>query len=312
MRFAFIVNPASGHGRTARKRSRLEAAIRKAALDASIHYTTHPRHATALVHELAPQADAIIAVGGDGTVQEVIAGLASCPTPPCFGVIPSGTGNDFVKMLAMPSTLEAAVSSLAKATPTSFDYGLVRWLDNEQWKERVFANALGIGFDAQTAIASKRYKMFPGLMGYLLAVLQTLVSWQHPSMQLFTPDHQGKEVSFFEGAFFLTTAANGRSTGGGFYLTPDASITDGLLDLCVIAEASKARVLRLLPQALLGKRLDEPEIHRHQIRHLRLKTNEPLPIHADGEVLSKGTYQLTVHVVSNQLSVLLPPPASRT
>lgn len=306
MRYAFVVNPASGHGRTARKRARLEAAIGQAALDARIQYTTHRGHATQLSKALSAEADVVVAVGGDGTIQEVVAGLSTSKRPAILGVLPSGTGNDFAKMVGMPRTLEDAVAALAEAHPAPFDYGVVEWLEGTTWQKCAFANAVGIGFDAQTAVTADRYKRLPGVLGYLVAVIHTLTTWQSPAIDVHTTAPDQDERLLYSGPFFLTTAANGRSTGGGFYLTPDASITDGLLDLCAIKAAKKPRILRLLPQALRGIRLDEPEIVRAQITQLRLNTDAPLPIHADGEVLSEGTSQLAVHVVSNHLSVLLP------
>lgn len=306
MHYAFVVNPASGHGRTARRRVRLEAAIRQASLDASVRYTTHRGHATQLAEALSAEADVVVAVGGDGTIQEVVAGLATSSQAASLGVLPSGTGNDFAKMVGMPRVLEAAVAALVDAQPAPFDYGVVQWLEGTTWQKRAFVNAVGIGFDAQTAVMADRYKRLPGVLGYLVSVMHTLTTWESPAIDVLTTVGDQEEQLLYSGSFFLTTAANGCSTGGGFYLTPDASITDGLLDLCAIKAATKPRILRLLPQALRGIRLDEPEIIRAQITQLRLKTNVPLPIHADGEVLSEGTSQLAVHVVSNHLSVLLP------
>ncbi len=299
LRYAFIVNPAARMGRAGRRVEALQAAIGAAGLDATLHQTERPRHAVALARQLAAEADVVVAVGGDGTVHEVAEGLVAAGGTTPLGVVPVGTGNDFVKMLSLPRGL-AAVAGIAHARVVHADYGVVRWHEGGAGREGFFCNGLGVGFDAQVAAAAPRYKALPGVAGYLLAVLETLGRWQGPVAQIRVDDGTARALPLL-----LAAIGNGTTAGGGFRLTPEADIADGTLDLCLIRDVPRRRILTLLPTALRGTHVAAPEVSMARFTRLQLTTATPVAIHADGEVLTRATRHVEVHVVPGGLSVLV-------
>lgn len=307
MRCIAILNPASDHGRTGKRRAQVTAALRSAGLADEIWLTEHPGHAVVLARQAATQADAVIAVGGDGTIQEVSRGLIESGRPVPMGVMPLGTGNDFVKMLGIPRPLDAAALALKTAVPQAVDYGLVRWREAGAWHEQPFINAVGAGFDAQAAIEANAFKGLPGITGYLAAVMRTLWRWESPQVQIAgrsLPDEPLER--FYDGPLLLVTIGNGISSGGMFRLTPQASITDGLLDVCLVQAVSKSRILQVIPRVIQGAHASAQEVHVHRVTTITISADAGLPVHADGEILARHAQNIEINVVSGGLSVLKP------
>lgn len=302
MRYAFIMNPAAGHGRAGRRRKRLEGVLEAAGLDYTLLLTEGPGHAAALARQAAEGGEVVVAVGGDGTVQEVVRGVVASGAEVHLGVLPMGTGNDFVKMLGMPRSVPAAVEALARTRPKAVDYGLVRWEGDEGGAETPFVNAVGVGFDARVAEAAAALKYLPGLAGYLAAALRTLRCWRPPVVQVVA-EAGGLRYS---GPLFLITAGNGICSGGGFFLTPEASAVDGLLDVCLIEGLAPGRVLQLIPRVLRGRHGTAAEVHLCRAAALQITSEVPLPVHADGEVLTGAARRIEIRAVAGGLSVLAP------
>ncbi len=301
LRYTFIFNPAARLGAVARHEQNLRRAIERAGLDGEVILTTGPRHAVLLAREAARRADVVVAVGGDGTVHEVAKGLASAGTDAAMGVVALGTGNDFAKMLGLPVGL-AAVPALATAQPVMVDYGIATWDEAEGTAEGFFCNGLGVGFDAQVAARAPRYKKLPGVAAYLCAVVDTLARWQSPRVRIYADD-----AAVHDGPMLLAAIGNGTTAGGGFVLTPGASITDGRLDLCAIRDATRGRVLQLLPRVLRGTHIHAPEVLQHTFTTLVLESETPVAVHADGEMLARATQRVSVRVVPAGLRVLCAP-----
>ncbi|HMB93607.1 MAG TPA: diacylglycerol kinase family protein [Rhodothermales bacterium] len=307
MRYIAILNPAADHGRTGKRCPQVRAALRSVGLTDEIWQTTHPGHAVVLARQAATQADVVVAVGGDGTVHEVSRGLIESGCPVSLGVLPLGTGNDFVKMLGMPRRLDEAVQALKIARPQAVDYGRVRWYEGGQLHEQPFVNAVGAGFDAQAAIEASAFKGLPGITGYLVAVLRTLRRWQSPQVRIVGRSASDQEMTLlYEGPLLLVTVGNGISSGGMFRLTPQASITDGLLDVCLVQDVSKSRILQMMPHVIQGTHETAQEVHMNQINGLIISSATGLPVHADGEILAQQAPTIEIEVVSGGLSVLKP------
>ena len=305
-RIAFVLNPAAGNGAAARRRPALDAAIAASGLDAEVHVSQGLGDVEALARRLAQSADAVVAVGGDGTIHDAVNALAGTGT--LFGVVPVGTGNDFAQAIGMPTRIDAAVEALATSAVRVLDVGRVRWTDagrpDDERRVRVFANAVGIGFDAASAAQASRSKWLGGRSAYAAAVVQTLWSWRRPG-----PDAEvtvGGAV-VFRGPLFLVEVGNGQAVGGGFRLTPEARLDDGLLDVCVVRHARPRRVLRILPTAFTGGHVRFPEVEMHRTAGVSVRVlGGALPVHADGEAASSGASFLEADVWPGALRVMAP------
>ena len=321
MRYAFVLNPAARGGRARHAAGRLADLLRTHALDATLDVTAAPGDARRLAAERGRHADAVVAVGGDGTVHEVASGLVGSGSAAALGLLPLGTGNDFAKMVRMPRGLDAAFAALLAARVAPADYGTVRWREagrgaagghaapgargdgageDAAEHEAPFFNAVGIGFDARVAAEAPRFKRVGGTAAYLAAALSVLRAWRAPHARVVLDGRM-----LLDGPLLLATAANGVSSGGGFYLTPDARIDDGLLDVCVICDVPVRRVLTLLPLALAGRHARARPVAMARGAALTLDATAPVAIHADGEVLTRAAVYVTARVMPGALRVLM-------
>jgi diacylglycerol kinase (ATP) len=237
----------------------------------------------------------VVAVGGDGTVQQVAAGLRKAagtgPTLP-LGIVSVGSGNDFIKMLNLPLQRPApAVERLLLATPRRVDIGRIG--------NRYFTNGAGVGFDAQVAIQASRIRRLRGMALYGWAVLRVVRNLRAPHIRL-TLD--GTTVA--DRPLTLVTVGNGACHGGGFWICPGARPDDGLFDICIASELSRARLLRVLPDVMRGTHVGLPEVEILQARRVEIYSPDPLPVHADGEIFSEGTHELELEILPGRLTVL--------
>jgi diacylglycerol kinase (ATP) len=320
VRLAFVLNPAAQNRRAARARAQLAAALDRRGVRATLAETEAPGHATRLAAALAADHDAVVAVGGDGTVQEVARGLYG--TGAALGVLPFGTGNDFAHALGMPDPFEQALDALLAAPVRPVDLGRVRWEEEDAHGARVvreglFVNCVGAGFDGLVALGVPRYKWMGGQTAYLAAVMRALRLWRQPGVQIaVAPEPGGAEpggvrddgalVPAYAGPLFLVMICNGHSVGGGFLLTPESVPDDGRLDVCVVGAITLARTLRLLPMTFTGGHVGAPEVTMRRAGRIVVRAEAPLPVQADGEVISLGAHTLEVEVLPGALRALAP------
>ncbi len=308
--FAVILNPAAGNRRAGRERARLHEVFEAAGVPFEIIVTERPNHASALARRAAARFDAVVAAGGDGTLHEVASGLFGNGTGAALGLIPLGTGNDFATLLGLPRRTDEAVRALLGAEAIPVDGGLVRWREDGDPRrhETVFVNAVGIGFDALVAAEAERATWVRGRLGYVAAIGRSLRAWPQPEAEVRSVGAECDAWSeVYAGPFFLAAVGNGTSVGGGFRLTPNARIDDGLLDLCLVAgPLSLARIARVLPKALRGRHLGEPEVRAGRVRRLSLRLSSGVPIHADGEVVTRSAVEVVVAVQPAAFRLLRP------
>jgi YegS/Rv2252/BmrU family lipid kinase len=288
----WIVNPSAGRGRGARVAADLRARLASRHLDGEVVATSAPRDAVQLARAAAEKGSTlVVAVGGDGTAHEVVNGLAGSEMT--FGLVPVGTGNDLALALDVPADLDAALDVIAA--------GQTRRIDLGRFDDAYFANSLGLGFEAQVTIESRKVRGLSGFSVYLWAVMRALVHLRCPDLKLVV---DGREIL---GRRLLVCIGNGPRVGGGFLLTPDAVNTDGLLDLCVVEGMGRLRVLRTLPKAIGGTHVAEPGIEMMRARTIEIESKEGFPFHADGEVIDVARKRLRIEVRSAMLTVLAGP-----
>jgi len=264
--------------------------------------TVYPTHATELAYKAGLDGyDLVIALGGDGTVHEVVNGLMKLPADhrPVFGVVPLGSGNDFAHGLGISSQSEVALRQVLNGTPQPVDVGVVE--DNIGRRE-YWINTIGFGFDAVVTIRSRKIPVVHGFAVYFAAVLQTILLNYIPfHLQLKVDDQFSEETDL------MFVACNGKREGGGFRVAPGADMFDGMLDLIAVHKISRLKMLYTLPYFLNGSQNRLPYIRTGRFKRLELTSDHPLMIHADGEVFagfsSKST-QLSVEIIPGGLQTI--------
>ena len=299
-----ILNPASGRGLGRKLRPRIERGLRDAGIRFDLVETTAPGHAVTLAREAAAAGvDRILCGGGDGTVHEVANGLLQAPpaadgaTRPALGTIPIGTGNDFAKLVGVfKLPPEAAAARVAAATERLFDTGQVIG--------ESFVNSLGIGFDAEVVRQANRLTRLRGLAVYVVAVYKTFATFRAPVLEVVAAEHRET------GAMMMLECSIGVSAGGGFYLTPQADPSDGLLDVCLIRKVGLLKFLRYVPRVLSGRHTGLKEVAMLKTASLTIRSpDEPLLLHLDGELRAPEARQIEVTLAPRRLRVLVAPGA---
>ena len=278
-----IANPAAGRGRAQHIISHVSQVLPEKGVRFDLVQTEYPGHATELARQAVSDGyQTIVALGGDGTVNEIINGLCTDlgddPNPADIvklGVIPAGSGNDFAYAIGLPPKVPEALDRLAEGNTRLVDVGRIN--------DRLFAYGVGMGLVAHANLESRKIKWLRGISLYLLAFLKVLVAhYRSYELEITVDDTQIKQQAM------IVYVSNGRRTAGAFFVTPDARIDDGLLDLCVISPLGRLDIMRFLPLVAKGyhTKLDVVEIFTG--REVKIKSNEPLVTHVDGEVFGLG------------------------
>ena len=270
--------------------------------DADWSGTVYPTHASQLAKQAGEQGyDMVIAMGGDGTVHEVINGLMQVPAAqrPMLGVVPLGSGNDFAHAIGMPASPTQALKRALEGEPQPVDLGVVR---DEHGRTEYFDNSLGIGFDAVVTIRSHKLPLLRGFLMYLTAVIQTILL-NHDAAHLKIESDGEK----WEQDSLLFTLCNGPREGGGFTIAPEAVLDDGILHYALVKKVSRLMMFRLVPEFMNGTHGRFDQVKMGWCKKLSLQADRPLYIHADGEIFSGfGTdiRQLQIEVVPGALRVV--------
>jgi diacylglycerol kinase (ATP) len=289
-----ILNPAAGHGRSARFREEVIQAAAAQWGEVRLELTSGPGHAATLARDAAADADRVIAVGGDGTVHEVANGLlrSGREALPPLGVVPAGTGNDFAKMTGTAHLPPArALAALATASVHQFDVG-------EAWGE-CFVNSLGIGLDADVARRVNQYKHWPGALGYVVAAVLAIVHRQALPLRIEV------DGTSWQAPTTLLEVGIGPCAGGVFYLVPEAEPEDGLLDFCAVGRVGWPFLLTKAHRVLRGRHTTLPEVRMARGRQVRISSEAPLLAHLDGELRAPGQDVLEVSIRPGVLPVLV-------
>lgn len=299
-RFTFILNPNAGKGAGRKLRDRIYKAIISRTSDFELIETEKPGDATEMARS--SSSPNIVAVGGDGTVHEVANGIVG--TEKTLGVIPAGSGNDFIKSIQVPKDLNKSIECLFRGKTNAIDVGRVE-VENGTSNQgnsliSFFVNGLGIGFDAAVAERASHISFASGTLLYIVAVLQTLGRYKSPEFSIVV---DGRET---ESRNLLIAVGNGVCAGGGFYLTPDAKVDDGLLDICLIEEISTLGVLRLIPRVMQGNHQRQSGVKFEKGKSITVSASHPICVHADGEILGTDIPRLRIDVVPNALKVIVP------
>ena len=277
----FIVNGVSGNGRGYRVWKHVERLLWEKQVDYDVVFTEGPKHATHIARELAQQKNvrAVIAIGGDGTVNEVANGLAGSEIP--LGSIPAGSGNDFAKGLQIPKQIDQALERALS--------GEKRKIDIASINHEIFVIVAGIGFDAQVAKATNQapYKKWLnrfrlGSISYVISFFKVLFRYQPTEVCLVIDEreHTFKDV-------WLVAVANTPYYGGGMMICPQAKCDDGLLHACIVHGISRWKLLTLFPRVFFGTHIYHRAVTIVTGQRFKITSSIPLTVHGDGEILGE-------------------------
>lgn len=303
-RTVIIANPAARSGRLGRELEAIRLLVEDVLGPASLLITSKPREAESMLEALPVGTERVIGIGGDGTLNELVCGLARRKDDLSLGIIPFGSGNDLARALKISGNVRESVALLGRCQPVSIDTGEVTWTDGAGSSSRRFVNALGVGLDAWSAHYAPRYKGWPLGVGYSVAVLKALQEWI-PAGTSIREQATGRVLH--NGPLMFMTVGNAQDSGGGYRLNPHARLRDGLLDACMVEGITRWRALRMLPTARTGAHLKAREVRYEQVTALELDTDRGLPIHTDGEVCTLEGRRIGITVHPRSLTVLIDP-----
>jgi diacylglycerol kinase (ATP) len=283
-----LVNPTAGGGRARLVAFEAARAIRALGHDIDVHLTAARGEVEQRARDAAARGvDRVLVCGGDGTVHEALNGLAGSGT--ALGILPGGRGNDLAATLGVPPDPAAAARHLVHGPTRRIDLGVVNG--------RRFGTTAGVGFDADVAIRTNRgIWRNAGRFSYVAGILTSLVAFRAPRL-IVTAGAERRD-----GRYMLCAVSNTGRYGGGVLIAPEASADDGLLDVCLIAHASRIRLLRILPAAYRGAHVHAREVEMLRAEAVEILSEQPLPIVADGE--PAGTTPGTITVERRALAVI--------
>lgn len=298
----FLVNPASANGSTGRRWPELAQRAAALGLDGETLLSERPGHLTELAaRAVAGGATAIVAVGGDGTVHEVVDGLARTDGSDRveLGVIPFGTGRDFARSLRIPRRLDDALAVARSGRVRTVDLGRATYTTGDGEAVAYFANFAGAGISGAIADrANRTTKAFGGRLSFIWATLAVFSRWQ-PTEMTVEIDGDRRQVLLLE-----ALAMNGDYTAGGMWVAPEASLEDGTFDVVLIGDFSKAEFTTTFPKIYRGTHVSHAKVEIVRARELRVDAPSPLPIVLDGE--QPGTTPVRFEIVPAALRVRVP------
>lgn len=306
--YHFIINPNSRSGKGGLIWNQLEDTLKKQKIEFQAHFTEYRGHAAQISQKLSSTASkedpvTLIAVGGDGTIQEVLSGVSDLSTI-LFGYIPTGSGNDFCRSMNIPRDPQKALEQILNCkTHTPMDVPYLSCIPDSGR----FAISCGIGFDAAvchevsvTPMKKILNRFGLGKLVYLFVALKQILFLKPAPMSIVLDNDQKIEFS----KVYFAAVMNQKYEGGGFKFCPAANPSDGFLDVIVIDSLRKLKILLCLPTAFFGKHTRFRGIHILRCTQIHVHSSVPLPIHKDGEASGIGQ-EISVSVEPKQVTMLL-------
>lgn len=309
--YYFIINPHSRSGRGLEVWEKADAILREKGVEYTTYFTEYTGHAIQLAAHIAEQTSVgespctLSIVGGDGTLNEAINGLMKRDfSHITLGYIPTGSGNDFARGLGLPTEVSACVEAiLSPKTCTFADIGLAVSKETS----RYFLVSSGIGYDADicrnvmvSPLKKVMNKLHLGKLTYVLIALKLLVQYRPCPVSI----RLDRDKILHFSRFFFIAGMNTKYEGGGVKFCPDALFDDGKLDVCLVGELGKCKILALFPTAFFGKHTHFLGVETYRCESLEIHSRTPLPVHCDGESMGE-TDRLLLRTSGKQIPVIL-------
>ncbi|NTW09623.1 MAG: diacylglycerol kinase family lipid kinase [Anaerolineaceae bacterium] len=303
MKHLVIVNPAAGRGRGDSLLPRIRDLLQKHKFDFELVRSERPAQAIEIARRAAQAGiPAIITAGGDGTANEAINGIMQAQDgisgTTVLGMLCIGTGNDFAGSLGLPGKIEQSIEAIKKNIQRLVDIGRVT--GGRHPEGRYFGNCVGIGFDAAGTIQSQKIRWAKGTLAYLISAVQTIFYYYKAPRLEIKLDHEKLELPAL-----LVSIMNGKRIGGGFWTAPDSEPDDGIFDLCIAREVSRARMFTLIPHFLKGTQATQPEVQMKRSTTVWIKSlRGSMPVQTDGEIIAENCAELKVEILHKKLKVI--------
>lgn len=284
-----VVNPAAGRGKIAQRWNRLQQRLNGTLGPCSVVFTQAPREAEEITRQaLRDGFDTIVAVGGDGTVHEVVNGFFENDRPlnreASLGILPNGTGGDWIKALNVPTDLGEAIEILGRRRVRACDLGRLTCQREGESTTQYFANIAEAGFGAAVVQrVDQRRKMLSPALAYFLGLLRTLTVYKNRPVAVHV---DGKRV--VQAPVNAVIIANGQYFGGGMRIAPAARTDDGLLDVVIIGDISWREAIANLHRLYRGTLSEHPKVQYLRGRRVTLHSEEEILVEADGELLGRA------------------------
>lgn len=292
MKIMLIVNPTAGKGKAGKMVPLIENTMKNSdGASFDISFTKERGHATEIARSSAEDGyDIVYAVGGDGTVNEVMNGLIG--TKSALAVLPVGSGNDFARSLGISENIEEAIRQSMSGNRKLIDVGIING--------RHFINISSVGFDAEVVLATQNFKklLFSGSAAYVAGLISTIFTNKPRHVKISV------DGNCFEKCILLAAVANGKYYGGGMMAAPDAVMDDGKFDVCIIEKVAKIKMLFLFPKFMKGEHKAFKEVSFLKSEKVEIESQDPIAINVDGEVF-KDT-RVCFDIVKNGLYMAVP------
>jgi YegS/Rv2252/BmrU family lipid kinase len=284
-RFAVIVNPKAAGGKAIKKLPEISATASSVTPEYLLHITSSIEDARLRAREFADLGiERIVAVGGDGTFNEVANGILESNARPALGIVPAGTGCDLPRTLGVPTGVAESLVFAMSADARPMDVGLAKTSTGE----RYFLNVAGMGFDAKVANRAQQKKRLTGKKAYMVALAQELTDFGYIEVRM---EVNGKEIA--TKAVFVSVA-NAQFLAGGFHFAPMARIDDGLLDLAIIDDISLPGFVKAVPSVMRGKHLSNPHWSHYTTTHVKVTSSTPALVQVDGEIVGTSPAEFSI------------------
>lgn len=298
-----ILNPHAGCGKGLRDRHQIEAILKKSGIPCRLHLSEYPGHAIILAKELAAQGNLhYIIAGGDGTLNEVVNGIFqlnhAISDKVIMGMIPVGTGNDWIKTFGIPDDYQQAMNIILENKTVWQDVGEISFCNELTETRRYFVNIAGFGFDAVVAGRANQLKQ-KGIKGFRVYIESLLSSYF-----CFTPCFTDISIDStpIRPNLFSASIGIGKYNGGGMMQVPEANPTEGKFHITVISKIGIWGILKNLAGLYNGTFIRDRRVTTYAGKEIEIKSEKPLPCEADGESLGESSYR--IRILPHKLQVI--------
>jgi len=295
-----IVNPVAGNGETAQKWNEIEEELNHQKFDFKVAFSEYKSHEGVLAQSAIEEGyTQIICVGGDGTLHNVVNGLMNCPQNSKnvkLGIIPLGTGNDWIKTYNIEKDYKLAIQILKQNNTVFQDIGFLKLEKSKQ--EVYFNNLAGIGFDGHVVYKVNNYKKL-GFLAYLAGALVSITGYKRARLKI---EMNGKTIQIKSLLFLMGLC---EYCGGGMKLTKDINPCDGLFDITSVEKITLVQLIKNLPGLFNGKITNKKFVKNFKTDALKVSVlkGDTAYIQADGELIGVGGFELKIHAKALQFIV---------